>query len=226
MDVKHIFENENTGSQKTITATFSDEEVSDMKCFVNRFNELLESDLVGKIDIGLIAKISNGRLDWLVAAPTTLERAALLHLFRPFILQKERTHFGKIKNVIIKRFGDESVSNLFSKLGAPFSIKQPDDHMYVEYKCKRYDIDEIIKCWLNTSEYHTDDDEKRDIIEMITKIIPIEGVRVICLKRLNEQFDSIYKLYNFISLLLKYPRAKYVYRNVANEPVIDLIPLD
>lgn len=231
MDVERVFEVESRQSHESVKAVFSDEEVSDMRCYVSRFNELLESRQDGLVYADIKAKISNDRLDWLIACPSSAECAVFLHRMRPFILNDERTYFGRIKGIIERRFVYKSINAVLSQVGASFSVKKSDTHPSLHYGGRTYNIDDILRCWLNSCEYHTGNSTRNgvnqlDVIEQFKRIMPIEGIRVICLRRLNEQYDSIYKLYNFVDQMLRYPRARYVLRNDGCEQVIDIIPMD
>jgi hypothetical protein len=83
--------------------------------------------------------------------------SAWLHRLRPFVLQQERTHFGRVKNLVRRRVTQPEVVAWLDGLSALFD-RGPTVSFFVEGH--EVNSQSAFTDWLNGFEYHRDRDKQ------------------------------------------------------------------
>jgi hypothetical protein len=103
-----------------------------------------------------------------VELPNIDDRSVLLHLMRPFVLQKESTFLPSICNILNKRIDDEIFREYINQKKNVFNIKKSTQPFYLTVNEDRMvNSDEMLQLWLNAYEYHRDEDKIKEIQEVI-----------------------------------------------------------
>lgn len=127
--------------------------------------------------------------------------SAILHKMRPFLLNKEKTNFYKIANIIKRRIRSEYTHYLVETIKSRFSGRELSDMMQALFQRGQENMlinsEGIFMKWVNAEEYHRDD-EKRELLEEIDSVLPRTFSRSLFESSLIDRAKSVIELGNII----------------------------
>jgi hypothetical protein len=178
--------------EETLQASFPEEEWAQLQEFLRCSQELERTQLVSQGTPGLSFgfKIQGEGMIGFANLPHHDHVSALLHRLRPFLLQKERTNFGKVCNILDRRFAAEpmrvdicSIKQLYSGDGTQrlYTLSAND---------KIINSEDVFTKWLNAYEYHRDKEKQIELDELYS-LIPPEIPKAIFISMLNYKSRAI-----------------------------------
>lgn len=202
---------EGTPKQK-IDAEFEDAEWDLLVSFRDYTKELGETELMifgGSGQLSVNYKQGEG-ISFSTKLPENDKVLALIHRLRPFVLQKEPTHFNRICNILARRISDRQFRKLLDVLKDNYSADQMSP-LIITSNDVVINSEEILQRWLNAFEYHRDA-EKRKQIEALHVIVPLEASRALFIMSLYDKARAIMALANIIGVVLgEKPGIPYCY---------------
>ncbi len=194
---------EDTGENISLSGKFENEDWERLEAFAQYADELMHTKLVQN---GMPASL-NIHLDKEsgMAVSTKLppwdDVTVFLHKFRPIGLQSESTNLYKICSILSRklthpyfRYMIEEQHDIYSgkELQAQFRIRSNDILMNSE---------KVLYDWLNSYEYHRVK-EKREFIDSLHTMLPLEASKVIFLTLLTDKARAIYNIAAFVRVVL------------------------
>jgi hypothetical protein len=98
--------------------------------------------------------------------PPEMEVHDLLHRLRPFVLQHERTQYGKVHGILWRVFAAEDFRELLATYQARWSGRDSQDLVRVEVADRVINSEHMFLQWMNGTQWHRDED-KRAIVEAV-----------------------------------------------------------
>lgn len=153
-----------TAEAQVFRAKFDADEVATLEAFQREADRLQSTRLVrGGTSVGM-------SMSWKEGAGVTIESrlpdeddiAALLHRLRPFMLQKERTNFLKVANLLSKKYESDGIRSVIKDLRDEYSCKRQVAAWRLTFNGVLANDDDMFDAWLNSVEYHRDEDGKLD----------------------------------------------------------------
>lgn len=174
-----------------------------LESFISYAEDLLSSQLVQN---GMPASLKIG---WRQGEPMIVESTlppkevflAFLHLLRPIYLQSEATNFYRICSLLSKNFEDQHFRRMISDLRDLYSGKFLQSMFQISSNNVAINSDKTLNDWLNSYEYHRDTD-KRDRIDALHEMFPLDASKVIFLSLLTEKVKAIAGLASIVNLVL------------------------
>ncbi len=121
--------------------------------------------------------------------------------FRPFILERERTYFPKVANLIARRLQSPAVDRVLAPMRDYFMGKSLQSRIIVRSNAVVLNSPDTLDKWLNAYEFHQDQG-KRAWLETLHKIMPLESTRVFFLVLLTDRLKAVLQLAGVIRVLL------------------------
>ncbi|MDP1714010.1 MAG: hypothetical protein Q8L41_04630 [Anaerolineales bacterium] len=113
-----------------------------------------------------------------------------LHKLRPIWLQDESTNFYKICNLLTKELTHPCFRNTVDEQRDIYSGKRKQATYTIQSNDVVLNSEKVLANWLNSFEYHRDK-EKREFIEKLHKIFPLEASKVLFLGLLSDKALAI-----------------------------------
>lgn len=207
VDVKHnyslILRLDDTDEDISITGEFSEENWRLLESFLAEVDAVLNTKLVQEGFFG------NSEMSWdkekglsfSQNLPDDDNLAVFLHKFRPLLLTNEKTYFPKIRNLIAKEFDQPYIRSMLSEQLDYFTGKRNNSLFKVSSQNVVLNSEETLFNWLNSYEFHRDK-EKRDIIDELHRVMPLDYSKVLFLRLLQDKYIAVYNLAVFIRVLM------------------------
>jgi hypothetical protein len=116
-----------------------------------------------------------------------------LHKFRPIGLEKESTYFYKICSILTKELTHSYFRNMVDEQRDIYSGKR----MQATFQIRSNDVilnsEKVLYDWLNSYEYHRDKN-KRQFIDSLHAILPLDASKVIFLRLLSDKTIAIHNI--------------------------------
>lgn len=116
-----------------------------------------------------------------------------LHKFRPIGLESESTNFYKICNILSKELTHPHFRNLINEQRELYSGKRAQTAFKIQSNNVILNSEKVLYDWLNAFEYHRDK-EKRQTIEELHQMFPLDASKVIFLGLLSDKTQAIYNI--------------------------------
>ena len=129
------------------------------------------------------------------------DMTVLMHRFRPFGLQNERTYFVKVANVISRRVNNPSMRNTIKALKDKFSGKFMQSAVMIETNDIVLNSEDTLNNWLNAYEYHRDTD-KQQLVDDLGKVLTSDGMKAIFCHLMVDRVNAVFRLAGIIGVLL------------------------
>ena len=126
---------------------------------------------------------------------------SLLHRMRQFILNDEYSSYNKVTGIIARRFNHKSINSIIKKQRNLYDGKEFQGLIKIESNGRLINSEKVLFDWLNAFEYHTDQTKKQEI-EELHKLMPLEASRAIFLMLITEKVKAIINIADFIALLV------------------------
>lgn len=196
-----LFQKDLIINNETYTLEWSEKEINSIIKFERLASEF--KTLTRDIDFSKIAcKISATIKQPIEVKSELLDNnniSILLHKMRPFILQKESTFLPKVCKILSREIKDEH-SRKFIKQ----AIK-----VYITEQNKTINSDEVFKLWINSSEYHYDE-EKIFEIDRLLEFIPQNLFIYLMHEVIIRKTNSIIKILEIVDAILNHRKIGVV----------------
>ena len=209
--VKLTLIDENEDEHK-IEAELSEDEWDTLEAYLDYVEDLFSAKLARRgVSVSL-------RMDWdeetqelQVGAdlPPEEDIIVLLHKLRPFILERESTHFMKVSSVLGKHLDNPYVRGMLKQARHLFDGRHLQSLFQVTANDEMLlNSDKALDLWLNAHEYHRDREYQENLKEL-THMSTFDGARAIFLVLLIDKVKAIYMVASLVaSVLGKEPRVK------------------
>ncbi len=158
-----------------VSGDFTDDELNAINSFVNE-----ATALPNKIpQVSIKVRYDNNKLTFPCELPDWNEIRLLLYLLRPFQLQKEKTSFNRVCNILSMKLKADAITTLIDKLKDLYIGKKCQSELIIRRQLPAPDdsdfiilnSEKVLNTFLNAYEYHRDED-KRKKIDFILKPFP------------------------------------------------------
>ena len=191
-----------SGTKDNLSISIADDEWSTLLEFKKYIDQLNESDAMKgglKVNYGFKYKAGESlRLE--STQPSDDVVAVLLHRLRPVILQKEKTYFHKVCNILSKNINHSKFHEITKGLRELFSGINFQKQIVIKTNNVTMNSDEVLMKWLNAHEYHRDEDKKK-FIEELHRRLPFENTKAIYLSMIIDKINSTLYLSHIIGSL-------------------------
>lgn len=141
-------------------------------------------------------------LSYSMSIPPWDDIIILLHKLRPLILYNEKTYFYNTCNIISKRLPHEWIRNLIKEQRDMFSGKSMKSQVQIFSNGILLNSEKVLKDWLNAYEYHRDE-EKKEFLESLHKILPIEASKPLFVSLLIDKTRAILNLSMVVDVVIE-----------------------
>jgi len=192
-----------TGESEKVIGEFPDEEVVILEGFLENLQRLEESRLVKEgIPGGLKLHIDRDKgFVYEVELPDEDLILAFLHRLRRFILNEENSSYNRVTGIIAKRLSNDRIRSLIKNQRKVYDGRQFQSGILIQSNGVTVNSEKMLFDWLNSFEYH-DDTTKREEIEKLHQLMPLEVSRAVFLMLLTEKVKAIYVIADFVALIL------------------------
>lgn len=205
MTVRYQLEwiNDASGEKFSLSGELSDEEVKLLEDFVEYAEGVWKTDFIQTGEKGEF-KINFDRESGTTVS-TTLpdwnQVMVFLHKFRPLLLSNEKTNFYSVRNLLGKKLDDTYFRNALRVQRDLYSGKVSQGEFQFRSNEVLINSEKVLFDWLNSHEYHRDE-EKKNFIESLHQMFPLDASKVIFLRLLIHKAMAAYNLASMIQLLL------------------------
>jgi hypothetical protein len=198
-DLTLTINDEETVTQK---GSFQEEEWNLLNEFLGYAEELLKTEYVRD---GMPAEmnINLGQSSGTVSTklPDWDDVTVFLHKFRPIGLQSESTNCYRICNILTKELVHPYFRNLIGQQREVYSGKRAQSAFTIMSNDVVLNSEKVLYDWLNSFEYHRDK-EKRQFIESLHQMIPMDASKVLFIGLLADRAEAINNLAALISVIV------------------------
>jgi hypothetical protein len=129
-----------------------------------------------------------------------------LHKFRPLGLESESTYFYKICSILTKELTHPYFRNLIGEQREIYSGKRAQKTFRIQSDDVVLNSEKILYDWLNSYEYHRDK-EKRQFIESLHQMIPLDASKVLFIGLLSAKAQAIFNIAILVRVILGKQRS-------------------
>lgn len=192
-----------TGGTVSISGEFSDEEVKLLEAFAREADEVWNTDFIQTGEKGKLNIQWDHETGTKVTAvlPEWNQVIIFLYKFRPILLQNEKTNFYKIHNLLARKLDHPHFRNSLGVQHELYSGKTAQAEVQIRSNEVLLNSEKVLFDWLNSHEYHRDDD-KREFIESLHQMISLDASKVIFLKLLFHKAIASHNVSDLIKVLL------------------------
>lgn len=181
-----------TGENVSLHGGFQEDAWNSLNEFLEYADDLLNSEFV-KDSMRATLKIKweqNSSMMVSTQLPDWDAVTVFLHKLRPIWLQDESTNFYKICNLLTKELTHPYFRNTVDEQRDIYSGKRKQATYTIQSNDVVLNSEKVLANWLNSFEYHRDK-EKRESIEKLHKIFPLEASKVLFLGLLSDKALAI-----------------------------------
>lgn len=124
-----------------------------------------------------------------------------LHKFRPIGLESESTHFYKICSILTKELTHPYFRNMIGEQREIYSGKRNQKMFRIQSNDVVLNSEKVLYDWLNSYEYHRDK-EKRQFIESLHQMFPLDASKVLFIGLLSAKTQAIHNIAALIRVIL------------------------
>jgi len=184
--------NDETGEEINLTGKFSDEDWRHLDEFTQYTKDLISIKFVQD---GMPASLKihwdeNSGMAVSSKLPSWDDVTVFLHKFRPLGLQSESTYFYKICGLLTKELTHPYFRNMVDLQRDIFSGKVLQAQFRISSDDVVLNSERVLYDWLNAYEYHRDK-EKREFIQSLHTMLPLDASKVLFLSLLTEKTKAI-----------------------------------
>jgi hypothetical protein len=184
------------GPLDDISGEFSDSEWTTLTDYVRFAEELASSEMIaaGHQVEAEIKWQREGETQFSWRVPPRPVIAEFLLLLRPLILQREPTHFGRIRNLLANRLDHTAARDLLAYCKYVYSDKPMQQQMLLSSRSGQLvNTEDMLNRWLDSEAYHRDPN-KRQELNNLKLILPDQQLLVIFLSMLIDRSRAILEL--------------------------------
>jgi len=119
--------------------------------------------------------------------------SVFLHKYRPIGLESESTYFYKICSILTKEITHPYFRNMIDEQREIYSGKRAQKTLIIRSDDVVLNSEKVLYNWLNSYEYHRDK-EKRQFIESLHVMFPLDASKVLFLGLLSDKAQAIRNL--------------------------------
>jgi hypothetical protein len=192
---------------------FSEEQRSDLREFLEcakRLNECAfaqDWSVLSKISIRFGGK--DGGIKNVGSVPPDEQIEVFLHRLRPIYLQKERTNFNKIANLVSSHICVPEIVETIRAWKREYDGRASQDLFKMSVDLTTLNSQEFLDNYLNALEYHRDR-ERREKIQQVSQHYPLDVQKPIVVMLLFFRLSAINQLASFIDLCLQNENGKQI----------------
>ena len=175
----------------SLIGQFTKEEWEQLEEFLQYASDLLNTKFVREGHPASFSSYIASGIDVSAILPPWDDVTVFLHKFRPIGLQKERTCFYKICNVLSKELKHPYIRSEIEMRRDFYSGKLK--HYQIRVNDSIINSEKVLYDWLNSYEYHRDKG-KRAFIDSLHQIFPLDGSKAIFVLFLIEKTNAIYDI--------------------------------
>lgn len=192
-----------TGATEDAIADLEDSEISLLKDYLSNTDKLLSLSIVKDgIPTNLGGIFTQGKEpSFEVKLPEEEKILSLLHRLRMFILNDQTASYNKITGIISRKFNNSYVRAIIKKHRKVYDGLSFQGSMQLRVNGKIINSEEVLFLWLNSFEYH-DDKIKKEEIEKLHQLLPLDVSKALFLVILSEKVKAILGIADFVSLLV------------------------
>lgn len=183
-----------TGENVTLKGSFQEDEWNLLNEFLEYAEDLLKTKYVRDgMPAALNMTFGQGSGTVSTKLPNWDDVIVFLHKFRPIGLQSESTNFYKILNILSKELAHPHFRNLIDEQRDVYSGKRAQSGFKILSNDVVLNSEKVLYDWLNSFEYHRDK-EKRQFIESLHQMIPLDASKVLFLGLLSNKTQAIHNI--------------------------------
>jgi hypothetical protein len=193
---------------ENVDFSISDADAAILEAFLTEaliLERVLPELALDTLSVGMTARVG-GHVEMRAREPSTLQRAALLHHLRPFVLDDEPYSFFKTRNIVANSSAQEFLRNRLKDIKLLFSGKA----MQMQFLWRSGDAvinsEATLKRWLNAFEYHRDAD-KAAALEATLAPLPAGVTRPVFLMLLAQKAYAVLHLAHIVAKMVRPPTA-------------------
>lgn len=186
--------NEN-GEEEQISGEIDETDFQVLEEFILYANELIETKLV-KSGMQFNLKISweqDSAMKVTSELPPWEDVIVFLYKIRPILLQRDRTNFNRVVNILSKNLDNAKLRSYLSELRKIYSGKRMQEVIKISSNAEIINSEKVLLDWLNAEEYHRDKDKKAHIDDLY-KAFPENASKTIFLNLLRDKTLAIHRL--------------------------------
>jgi hypothetical protein len=185
------------------TGEFSDEEIKQLEDFSIYASEVWQSEFIHSNERGQ-TNINWNETDGLTTKTTLPDWnkvIVFLHKFRPILLQNERTYYNKIHNILARHLRHKYFRGMLQIQHDLFNGKTDQSRIQIRSNQVLINSEKVLFDWLNSHEFHREED-KKEFIESLHQLIPLETSKVIFLGLLIDKAKAAINIASLIQVIL------------------------
>ena len=196
-------ERADSGESVSVAGQFEYEEWGRLEAFIQYVDEVLDTSYVRSgMPASLKLKWEQGSdVEILTKLPPWDAVIVFLHKFRHIGLQSERTNFYRICNILAKELTHPYLRDMIDRQREIYSGKKLRGQFQILSDNVLLNSEKVLYDWLNGYEYHHDT-EKREFIESLHTLLPLEVSKVVFLALLKEKTIASCNLASIMRVLL------------------------
>jgi hypothetical protein len=213
------------GETVLASGEFTDDESQLLEAFIEYAKDLLNTRLVQSGMPGSLKIHGDQKTGITVTTelPPWDDVIVFLHKFRPLGLQSEKTHFYRICNLLSKALSHPYFRSIIKEQRRVYSGKRMQSAFQIRSNDVLLNSEKVLFDWLNAYEYHREK-EKREFIEGLHEMLPLEASKVIFLSLLTDKAEAIFNLATLVRVVLG--KQKSAKGRLVKRPQKDLMESD
>lgn len=192
-----------TGEKVSLSGSVQEDTWNLLNEFLEYVEDLLNTKFVKNgMPASLNIKMEQGA-DMVVSTklPDWDDVSVFLHKFRPLGLQSENTNFYKVCNILAKELTHPYFRNMIDEQREIYSGKRTQSMFRVQSNEVVLNSEKILYDWLNSFEYHRDK-EKRQFIQSLHEMFPLDASKVLFLGLLSDKTQAIRNIAILVRVLV------------------------
>ena len=199
---KFYFKDEISNESILVEFKINQDELNILKRFTEYLEDLLKTKIIlEKIPTQLRIEANKEKgVSFSVNLPPDDDIIVFLYKLRPLILESEYASFHKVIGILGKRIESQLVRNFLKVQNSIFNIKRLQKQFTITFKDQIINSEEALFKWLNSFEYHRDEEKRREI-EKLNELLPMEATKAIFLFILTEKIKAIFNVYSILQVV-------------------------
>lgn len=192
----------NQSAREVLHVELSDQDHDTLRQFLRAFDRLADS----RLGIGMSVK---ARIGWdhregfssSAELPPAEDIAALLHLLRPFLLQREPTSFTKVCGVLGRGLPHVGMRALLRQQQQEFHGRTFQSQIEFRANDVVLNSERILMLWLNAFEYHQDPDKQLELAKL-HELLPLDATRPLFVSMLIDKSRALGEVAKIVRIVL------------------------
>ncbi|MBZ0154896.1 MAG: hypothetical protein K8I29_01615 [Alphaproteobacteria bacterium] len=181
-----------------ISGALTDSELRDIKLFLKRVDELAHTEImsgkVSNISLSVRAK-KDASIEFTVSLPKEDYLRSFYMAFRFFYLQKEKTNFLRIANIVNRRTDNEMSRKYVERLKDIWSGALARQQMQLYINDTEITPTMLIDLWFNAHYFHSDESKEKNLTNL-KKALTIDVCRFMLADAVYEASKAVIHLAN------------------------------